>query len=148
MKIDQIFNKCASIILSKRADYTTHPEIDNHENFKRSALIASWFKSDDDKAYAVLIGTKLARLGALLADNRTPNNESIDDSFVDLINYCALWMERRTQPETDMTFQFMPGRTISLNDPRIIGNQVQCTCAGTVESASICPVHRNPISHT
>lgn len=82
--------------MSKRHDYTSSK--DNHENFKRSAELSSWFQSEQDKAYVVLIGTKLARLGTLL-DNKQPNNESIEDTFMDLINYCALWMERRTEED-------------------------------------------------
>lgn len=83
--------------MSKRHDYTSTS--DNHENFKRSSIIASWFNNADDKPYVVLIGTKLARLSSLL-DNKEPKNESIEDSFLDLINYCALWMERRTYKPT------------------------------------------------
>ena len=73
--------------MSKRHDYTSSN--DTHENFKRSAEISSWFKNEQDKSYAVLIGTKLARLGSLLG-SLLPNNESIEDTFIDLINYCAL----------------------------------------------------------
>lgn len=97
MKIQEIYRKCLKITMSKRQDYTTNPSEDNHENFKRSAEISSWFKDEQDKPYAILIGTKLARLGALLSSEREPNNESIDDTFIDLVNYCALWMERRTE---------------------------------------------------
>lgn len=93
MNLLEIFDKCEKISLSKRHDYIS--SVDNHENFKRSAEIASWFKNDQDKSYVVLIGTKLARLSSLL-DTKEPNNESIEDSFIDLINYCALWAERRT----------------------------------------------------
>lgn len=92
MDIEQIFNHCKKLTMSKRHDYTSVD--DNHENFKRSSEIQGWFKSDMDKPYAVLIGTKLARLATLL-DSKEPKNESIEDSFLDLINYCALWAERR-----------------------------------------------------
>jgi hypothetical protein len=94
MKIEQIFKLCRKLTISKRHDYTSSS--DNHENFKRSAELASWFKNEQDKPYIILIGTKLARLSSLL-DVKEPNNESIDDSFMDLINYCALWAERRTE---------------------------------------------------
>lgn len=99
MKIPEIFDKCQRVVDSKRQDYVTNPEIDNHENFKRSAEIASWFKHDRDKAYAVLIGTKIARLGSLLSKDTRPNNESIEDNFGDIINYFALWMERITESD-------------------------------------------------
>jgi len=93
MRINEIFEKCASVIMSKRADYTSGT--DYHENFKRAAEVGSWFPNDD-KPYAILVATKLARLGALLSSGKTPNNESVNDSFEDLINYCALWYERRS----------------------------------------------------
>jgi hypothetical protein len=95
MNLQEIFKKCHKITISKRHDYTS--SADNHENFKRSAELSSWFRNEQDKAYVILIGTKLARLSTLLSDERSPNNESIDDTFMDLINYCALWCERRTE---------------------------------------------------
>jgi hypothetical protein len=98
MKIQEIFKKALKTTMSKRQDYTTNHNVDNHENFKRSAELSSWFKDEQDKTYAVLVGTKLARLGSLLG-HKEPNNESIDDTFIDLVNYCALWMERRTSKE-------------------------------------------------
>lgn len=96
MQIQEIFKKCQKITMSKRHDYTSSS--DSHENFRRSAELSSWFKNEQDKSYVILIGTKLARLGSLL-DSKEPNNESIDDTFLDLINYCALWAERRTEKE-------------------------------------------------
>ena len=33
---------------------------------------------------------KIARLTNLINNNKTPNNESIDDSFIDLIGYSKL----------------------------------------------------------
>ena len=96
MTLQELFKKALKVSLSKRADYTSG--VDHHENFKRSATVASWFRNDQDKVYAVLIATKLARLASLL-DTKEPNNESIDDTFLDLVNYAGLWAERRT--ETD-----------------------------------------------
>lgn len=101
MKLDKIFEKCLKLSIGKRQDYVTVPDKDNHENFKRSAEVASWFKNDRDKPYAVLIATKLARLGSLLSKEDKPNNESIEDTFIDLINYAALWHERISEPEFD-----------------------------------------------
>jgi hypothetical protein len=118
MKIEEIFKKCTDLTMSKRHDYTS--SIDNHENFKRSAEIASWFKNSDDKPYVVLIGTKLARLASLL-DAKQPKNESIEDSFLDLINYCALWMERRTIQDNCICWRNQSNNTIP---------------------ESLCPVHK------
>ena len=74
------------------------------ENFERSAELMSWFDSNLDKAFVSLIGTKLARLATLLGKNESPNNESIDDSFLDLMTYCILWnnnYSRRTNQNVD-----------------------------------------------
>ena len=95
MDVEKIYERALKVTMSKRQDYTTNSQADNHENFKRAAEVISWFNKDRDKAYVNHIATKLARLSALLSDYRKPKNESIEDSFIDLINYCALWAEDR-----------------------------------------------------
>lgn len=93
----EMLKRAEAIHLKKNQDYTTNRDINPYENFDRSNIIASWFP-DDFKSFAVLIGTKLARLAALLTKKRQPNNESLDDSFLDLVVYCILfycfWKER------------------------------------------------------
>lgn len=95
--VEEILNRSRDIHLKKREDYATNPTADPFENFDRSNQVALWFP-DSYKSFGVLIGTKLARLGSLLVTGRTPNNESIDDTFLDLVTYCALfyayWKER------------------------------------------------------
>ena len=88
--VEDILKRSIEIHLKKREDYASDPTNDPYENFDRSNYIASWFPSHY-VSFAVLIGTKLARLGSLLVSGRKPNNESIDDSFLDLITYCALF---------------------------------------------------------
>lgn len=95
MTFDEIFKRCSEIHDSKIQDYTSTGQ--GFENFIRSGEIASWFRCDVDKPYVVLIGTKLARLASLLGA-KEPKNESIDDTFLDLVNYCTLWASRRTKP--------------------------------------------------
>jgi hypothetical protein len=92
MKYNEILDKCEKLHESKSHDYTTGLP---NENFKRSAHVAGWFQEDRDKAYVVLIATKLARLASLLGQ-KEPKNESVEDTFLDLVNYCALWAEDRT----------------------------------------------------
>lgn len=108
--VAEILERSKAIHLKKRADYATDPTANPFENFDRSNLIAEWFPQDY-KSFAVLIGTKLARLASLLVSRKTPNNESLDDSFLDLITYCALfygyWKER--QPKT-LTFDEVYGK--------------------------------------
>lgn len=89
---EDIFDDCAKLMSNKRHDYTKNS---THENFDRSALIASWFSDPSDKVYVTLIATKLARLASLLGEKK-PRNESVRDSFQDLINYSALWADKRS----------------------------------------------------
>jgi len=92
-EVIQLLEKIKTIHEKKNQDYAAPGK--DFENFERSAEIASWFDKEIDKAFTILIGTKLARLATLLnADNAglaKPNNESIDDSFLDLATYCILW---------------------------------------------------------
>lgn len=88
--VEDILKRSIEIHLKKREDYATNPEANPFENFDRSNQIAIWFP-DSYKSFAVLIATKLARLASLLVSGRAPNNESIEDTFLDLVTYCALF---------------------------------------------------------
>ena len=85
----EILEKSRAIHDKKAADYTTNPTADPHENFTRASEIASWFPKEYG-SYSALIGTKLSRLAALLSSGRIPNNESLDDTFLDLLTYVGL----------------------------------------------------------
>lgn len=93
-KFYELLEKCAKLHSKKAADYSQ--EGNPFSNFERSAVISSWFNNDIDKVYIVLISIKLARLAELL-NGKEPKNESIEDSFIDLINYCALWAAKRNE---------------------------------------------------
>lgn len=41
-----------------------------------------------------MIGQKLARLGALLSSGRAPENETIDDTFLDSLTYQGLMYDK------------------------------------------------------
>jgi len=88
-EVMEILKDIQAIHEKKNRDYAAvgHP----FENFERSGHIANWFSGTVDKSFTVLIGTKLARLATLLDSDNPPNNESIDDSFLDLATYCILW---------------------------------------------------------
>ena len=47
------------------------------------------------KSYVQMIHTKTTRLVALLKSDTTPENESIDDNLLDLINYASYYYEWR-----------------------------------------------------
>lgn len=92
---ESLIDKAKKLLTRKNHDYTSGQGT-RYENFERSAIIASWFKSDIDKSFANHVGNKIARLATLL-DAKEPVNESIEDTFVDLVNYCALWGANRTE---------------------------------------------------
>lgn len=60
-------------------------------NFDVSEYGLKMFPIPRDGAFAWPIFTKLARLSTLLNKNEKPNNESIEDSFIDIANYLLLW---------------------------------------------------------
>jgi len=84
----EILDASKAIHLKKNADYANANN--PFSNFERSATLIEWFTSPIDKSFIALIATKLARI-AELSDGRSPNNESLDDSFLDLVTYCGLW---------------------------------------------------------
>lgn len=108
----EILERSKEIHLKKSQDYTTNTEENPHENFERATLIASWFP-DEYKSFAVLIGTKLARLASLLTKEKqlgyTPNNESTDDSFLDCLTYVGLffsfWKSKRRMLDKIRSYQ-------------------------------------------
>lgn len=77
-------------------------------NFDVSEYGLHLFKLDRDKTFAWPIFTKLARLSTLLNSGNAPNNESIEDSFVDIANYVILWKvdyERRNKDTNNKLYQ-------------------------------------------
>lgn len=75
--------------IKKNEDYAdpTNP----FSNFDVQAYIIGLFKNERDKAFAGMIAVKLARLATLLNSDKPPNNESIEDTFIDMANYDLLW---------------------------------------------------------
>lgn len=80
--------KCIDIHYKKNHDYAS--EDNPFSNFERAAIIASWFTKPIDQVFASLVGIKLAR-AAELCNGTTPNNESLNDTFMDQTNYSGLW---------------------------------------------------------
>lgn len=81
-------DKSRDIHFKKSQDYSQ--EGNPFSNFERAGVLASWFNDPVDKAFVILIGVKIARL-AELRNGKTPKNESIYDTFLDLGTYCFLW---------------------------------------------------------
>ncbi|HMT01707.1 MAG TPA: hypothetical protein PKD00_00115 [Burkholderiales bacterium] len=83
--LETLITKLKTILLSKRNDYAF--ETDALSNFK---VVGNICGIKPEIACLTLIATKVARLSSLLSENKLPNNESIDDSILDLINYGIL----------------------------------------------------------
>ena len=73
----------------KNSDYATDDK--PFYNFDISEYLISKFSNERDKTFVWPIATKLARLSSLLNSSKPPNNESIEDSLVDIANYVILW---------------------------------------------------------
>jgi len=79
-----ITEQMKSIMFAKGNDYAND---DRLSNFKLAGNISGL---SPELNCLSLIATKVARLGVLLNNDKTPNNESISDSLLDLANYTVL----------------------------------------------------------
>ena len=73
-----------SMLIKKGGDYASEDKL---SNFKLAGNICGL---TPELNCLSLIATKVARLGVLLNSNKEPNNESIQDSVLDLANYTIL----------------------------------------------------------
>lgn len=80
---DKVVAKMESILLAKGNDYANEDVL---SNFK---LAGSICQITPQQHCLALIATKVARLGTLFT-GKTPKNEAIEDSIIDLINYSFL----------------------------------------------------------
>ena len=76
--------KMEATLFKKGNDYANS---DRLSNFKLAGAIAG---GTAEVNCLNMIATKVARLGVLLNSTGTPNNESIEDSILDLANYAVL----------------------------------------------------------
>lgn len=87
----ELLEKSLAIHEKKNNDYAD--ESNHFFNFEVQGYFISLFEKahPEHKAFASLIGLKIARLAQLIDFNKIPNNESIDDTFLDLLTYVGLW---------------------------------------------------------
>lgn len=86
----ETFDALKELHIKKNEDYTGK-SINPFFNFAVAEQVASLFGDDRDKVFATMVGIKLGRISALLNSGKPPNNESLLDSFDDLIVYAAIW---------------------------------------------------------
>ena len=83
---DRALDEASALSDSKRHDYAS--EADPFLNFTQVADVSGL---TIDQVFLVWVTTKVVRLGQLVGNGKEPNNESVDDNILDLINYPALW---------------------------------------------------------
>jgi hypothetical protein len=81
---DETIETMRGIMFKKGNDYAN---TDRLSNFKLAGTISGL---NAELNCLSLIATKVARLGVLLNTDGTPNNESVDDSLIDLATYAVL----------------------------------------------------------
>ena len=79
-----ITGEMEKVLFSKGDDYANE---DRLSNFKLAGAITG---GDARTNCLNMIATKVARLGVLINSKNEPNNESIEDSVLDLANYSVL----------------------------------------------------------
>lgn len=93
-----------SIAIHEKKSHDYASEQNPFQNFDYQVIIMGWFKEDADKVFAGIIAQKLARL-AELSNGKTPKNEAIEDTELDLITYMGLWMAYRRRKKDDSSLK-------------------------------------------
>lgn len=86
--LEGLFKAQREVLSRKGYDYAGEDVL---SNFRLAGMIANQSSRHPDATNCLnLIGTKVARLGQLLSSGKHAQNESIQDSVIDLCNYSAL----------------------------------------------------------
>jgi len=83
--------QCGALLIKKNADYSENT--DTHSNFKEMSQLCGWLGVDVSKPegcaqFFVLV--KIHRMFKLIREGKTPKNEPLRDSFLDLHAYLLL----------------------------------------------------------
>ena len=82
--LDAYFLQCREMLVKKGNDYAG---ADRLSSFKLSGAIIG---QSGEQSCLNLIATKVSRLGQLIGAKKLPNNESVNDSIIDLTCYSIL----------------------------------------------------------
>lgn len=88
-KYDAVLAKMAELHDRKSQDYAS--DANRYSNFEFAGQLGALFTHPVDIAFATLIGVKLARLGELKGKGKAAQNESVQDTQMDLAVYASLW---------------------------------------------------------
>jgi hypothetical protein len=86
----QIDEKILKVASSKAHDYATEDVLHNFKTVSAAAKELGLNVTDPTNYALFMVLLKIARISNLINTNKWPNNESIDDSFLDGINYFKL----------------------------------------------------------
>lgn len=99
IEFKNLISKMEQTLLKKGNDYSTS---DRLSNFKMAGVISGL---KPEVQCLSLIAVKVARLGVLLNSDKEPNNESVQDSILDLANYALLLSMILTDKEKENKLQ-------------------------------------------
>lgn len=86
--LEGLFKAQREVLSKKGYDYAGEDVL---SNFRLAGMIVNQGSRNPDAVNCLnLIGTKVARLGQLLSSGKHAQNESVQDSVIDLCNYSAL----------------------------------------------------------
>jgi hypothetical protein len=86
----EIDEKILKVASSKAHDYATEDVLNNFKTVSAAAKELGLNVIDPTNYALFMVLLKIARISNLINNNKWPNNESIDDSFLDGINYMKL----------------------------------------------------------
>lgn len=104
--LEDTFAEALLTVESKVQDYAEDNDV--FSNFRFAANAAG---VTVEQVFLVLLGIKLARLKNLLLTDREPNNESVDDTLVDDINYNGIlkaYRQFKTSTNPDYAYAGSP----------------------------------------
>ena len=85
-----VLDLMAEVHDSKNEDYAS-----DEDPFSNFTGVAQMTDLPTDKVFQTMIGIKMERLKQLVGASKTPNNESVDDTILDMANYAAIWLAYR-----------------------------------------------------
>lgn len=95
-----LLNRCIELLKSKSNDYAEGG--DAFLNFKTAAQIAG---ISPEQTLLTLLGMKLSRLTQLIGKGKKAQNESVEDTMLDVINYIILLRGMMKERELSVTEQ-------------------------------------------
>lgn len=121
-----ILKRIESIHQKKNEDYSAIS--DAFSNFTQASVISSWFKDETAKVFATMIGIKISRIANLMNKGTAPNNESLDDSFLDLDTYCILFHAWFSSTRDARESHTMLGEAVKNSSPIYPAGNIMLRC--------------------